>query len=199
MKKLQKKGIAVLSAVMAAALLCCGCASTASDNAVSVNEDGSIQIGNSLLVEPLDSELKISEQLDALAADGLYYATWTIGEPVDYENSDGDTVDLYDAQLYLLLGEYRTEEKAADNLSTWLAAANENYEVLSEEDVVFDSVTYHVISYNCTSETNPYDHGISAFASNGKNAVCAELTCQADFADDLDAIMMDFLKHCTYL
>jgi hypothetical protein len=56
-----------------------------------------------------------------------------------------------------------------------------------------------VITYNCTSETNPYDRGISAFASTGKNAFCAELTCQTDFADDLDAIMMDFLKHCTYL
>jgi hypothetical protein len=116
----------------------------------------------------------------------------------DY-NEDGDTVDLYDAQLYLLSGEYRTAEKAADNAASWLSAAKENYAVISEEDVVYDSVTYHVITYNCTSETNPYDRGISAFASTGKNAFCAELTCQADFADDLDAIMMDFLKHCTYL
>jgi hypothetical protein len=199
MKKICKTGDAVLSTIATAALLCLGCANVTTGNAVSVNEDGSIQIGNSLLVEPLDSELEISEQFDALAADGLYYATWTIGEPVDYENSDGDTVDLYDAQLYLLLGEYRTEEKAADSQSAWLAAAKENYEVLSEEDVVFDSVTYHVITYNCISETNPYDHGISAFATNEKNAVCAELTCQTDFSDDLNAIMMDFLKHCTYL
>jgi hypothetical protein len=182
---------------MITALLCGGCGSVTSGNNVSVNEDGSISIGHSLLVEPLESDLTISEQYDTLAADGLYYATWTIGDPVDYENSDGDTVDLYDAQLYLLLGEYRTDEKASDNLSSWISAAKENYEILSEEDVVCNSVSYHILSYNCVSETNPYARGISAFASVGENAVCAELTCLDEFSGDLDTIMTDFLDHCT--
>ena len=37
-----------------------------------------------------------------------------------YKNSDGDIVDLYDAQLYLLLGEFTSNEKAQDNRNEWI-------------------------------------------------------------------------------
>lgn len=38
-----------------------------------------------------------------------------------YENSDGDTIDLYDAQLYLLSNE-TTDEKAAKKVFWWATA-----------------------------------------------------------------------------
>lgn len=58
----------------------------------------------------------------SLSADGLYYALWTTGNSKKYENSDGETVDLYDAQLYLLLGESKTSEAAAESMENWLTA-----------------------------------------------------------------------------
>lgn len=48
---------------------------------------------------------------DILAANGLYYASWVNGEPQPYENSEGKTVDLYDAQLTLVVQENKTEER----------------------------------------------------------------------------------------
>ena len=77
---------------------------------------------------PLDNK-------DALAADGLYYAAWSCGNAKPYENKDGDTVDLYDAQLYLLLGEAKSTENAQHDKNTWLAAAEENYDVQQKEEI----------------------------------------------------------------
>ena len=76
--------------------------------------------------------LTFLENNEALAAEGLYYATWVDGNSVPYENSDGDTIELYDAQLYFLAGEAPDKDAAQEDCLTWLAAAKENYDVHSE-------------------------------------------------------------------
>lgn len=138
------------------------------------------------------------ENSEALAADGLYYATWVDGGCVPYENSDGDTVDLYDAQLYLLTSEAMSEESAADSCETWLAAARENYQVEQEETVTCNGQPYTWLTYRCIGEDNPYDRGVSAFGICGTTAVCAELTCREDYSGDLAAMLTDFLEGCHY-
>lgn len=151
-----------------------------------------------LTVDNTDSRLTLLSNMDALSADGLYYAAWTMGGSEPYENSDGDTVDLYDAQLYFLLGEFKDAETAQNNLNTWLSAGRTNYEILSEENVTCNGQDYLLITYQFIHEDNPYVRGISAFGVFGNHAACIELTCREGFDEDLKTILIDFLNGCTY-
>ena len=159
---------------------------------------GYAAIGHYLTIKNSGSGLSLLDNIDVLSADGLYYATFTMGTSEPYENSDGDTVDLYDAQLYLVLGEYSNSTNAQNNMNKWLTAAKENYQILQEEEINAGGQSYSLITYRFTNETNPYDRGISAFGIHENNAVCIELTCRENFEDDLRTIMMDFLNNCTY-
>ena len=115
-----------------------------------------------------------------------------------YENSDGDIVDLYDAQLYLLLGEFTSNEKAQDNRNEWNEKAKTNYEISVEEETIYNEHPYLIITYTFPGENNPYSRGVSAFGIYENSAVCIELTCQENFAGDLQAILTEFLENCTY-
>lgn len=159
---------------------------------------GSITIGHNLTIQNTDNRLTLLNSMDVLSGEGLYYATWTIGSSEPFENSDGDTVDLYDAQLYLILGEFQNSKNAKDNMDKWLTAGRTNYEISSEEEITCNGQSYSLITYHCVSENNPYDRGISAFGVCGDNAVCIELTCRENFEEDLRVIITDFLSNCTY-
>ena len=145
-----------------------------------------------------DSRLTLLDKKDALSADGMYYASWTAGSPKEFENSDGDTVDLYDAQLYLLLGESKTPEVAAESMENWLEAGRTNYDVSAEETITCNGQSYTLLSYNFTNEENPYSHGVSAFGVFENCAVCAELTCQEEYSEDLKEMLTAFLEGCSY-
>ncbi len=130
------------------ALTGCASASALSSPAESLDVDAEyVTIGHYLTVDNTDSRLTLLSNMDALSADGLYYAAWTMGGSEPYENSDGDTVDLYDAQLYFLLGEFKDAETAQNNLNTWLSAGRTNYEILSEENVTCNGQDYLLITY----------------------------------------------------
>lgn len=156
-----------------------------------------VTIGNRIGVEDCEP-LTLLESRDTLAADGLYYAAWTDGDCTPYQNSAGDTVDLYDAQLYLLASETTSEESAQTTCDKWLAASKSNYEIESEDTVDCSGQPYTLITYRCISEDNPYDHGVSAFTVHGDLAVCVELNCLKGYFGNLKAIMTDFLNGCHY-
>lgn len=161
-------------------------------------DSGYVTIGSSLTIQNTDSRLTLQNNIDTLASDGLYYAAWTIGNSIPFENSDGDTVDLYDAQLYLLSGEFPSVENAQASAAQWLAAGKANYEILEEEEITCNGQPYTMITYRCISEDNPYDRGISAFGVCGSNAVCVELTCRENFKEDLESILLPFLNSFHY-
>lgn len=188
--------------ILCVALMLTGCGSVFSSIEKEVDtswEDaGFITIGKFLTVQNNDSRLTLQNNLDTLAADGLYYAAWTIGGAEPYENSDGKTVDLYDAQLYLLLGEAHDDAEAQSKMNDWLAVAKTNYDILSEEETACNSQSYTLITYNCVSEENPYARGVSAFGVRNNIAVCIELTCRENFEEELRPILVDFLNSCTF-
>lgn len=159
--------------------------------------DGRTKIGSIMEIDA-PKTLTLLDNKGALAADGLYYATWAAGSPTPYENSDGDTVDLYDAQLYLLASESTDEAAAEKNYQTWLGAAEENYGIASKDEITCSGQSYTFITYQCTSEDTPYDHGVSAFGVCGVNTVCVELTCTENYTEDLTQILTDFLNGCHY-
>ncbi len=183
-----------LLCLISIALLLSGCSSTSSTQ----EETGPLTIGGILKVNNTNDRLILSDNKDVLSSDGLYYASWVLGDARPYENSDGDTIDLYDAQLYLLLEEFVSSEKALSNLDTWIDREKAAYDILSEEEVTCNGQAYTLFIYKCTHEDNPYDHGVSAFGVHDKSAVCIELTCTEDFAEDPKAILTEFLENCTY-
>ena len=176
-----------------------GCSASSAKPAQNTSEiSGDVLIGNYLSIQSIDSRLTLLNNLDTLSADGLYYASWAIGDSQAFENSDGDTVDLYDASLYLLSGEFKNTQYAQENMDSWHAGAKKNYEVLNEEEITCNGQTYSLITYNSTHEDNPYARGISAFGVCENCAVCIELTCRDEFTEDLREILVGFLESCSY-
>lgn len=158
-----------------------------------------IVIGESLKVDTVNSSLILLSNLDTLATDGLYYAAWGTGEKEPYENSNGKTTELYDAQIYLLLGECKNGSMAQDNMDAWLAAAKSNYEVISETEAVYNGQTYTKLIYRFKNTNSPHTDGISVFTVTGGSAVCIELVCREHFQEYLESILSDFLKRCSYI
>ena len=159
---------------------------------------GYITVGNTLTIQNTNDRLSLINNMDALSADGLYYASWAAGSPEAIQNSNGDTINVYDAQLYLLLGEFPDGQSAQDAMDQWLAAGKTNYEVLSEEEITCNGQSYSLITYNCIHDNNPYDCGISAFGIYHNSAVCIELTCRENDRENLKTTMNEFLNNCNY-
>lgn len=167
-------------------------------NADEIADTDYIAIGKRLTVHNTDDRLALLNNMDTLSSDGLYYASWTAGKAEPFENADGDTVDLYDAQLYLLAGEYTDAASAEKNLSDWLEAGRSNYEVSKEQTLTFNGQSYTIITYRFINEENPYSHGMSAFGINENLAVCVELACKEEYNEDLAEMLATFLEGCSY-
>ena len=166
----------------------------------SLTEDSShLTIGNSMEINTTDSDLILLDNMDTLATDGLYYASWGIGEKEPYENSEGKTIDLYDAQIYFLLDEYKDEETAQQNMNSWFTDAKANYEVLNEETITCNEQTYSLITYTFKNKNNPFIQGISVFTVSNNSVICIELTSGKNFEEDLKTVLLDFLNKCTYM
>lgn len=180
-------------------LLAAGCqrAPTATRDGEPWSEDW-IRVGAVLGVEPPGNGLTLLDNKDALAASNLYYAAWTIGERTDYVNADGDTVDLYDAQLYLLLEDCKTEEDAAADAADWQAMEEASYQVTDTVTLVCAGQEFTVLVYEVDREDNPYARGAVAFGVYETHAVNAELTCQDSFEGDALAILTEFLDGFHY-
>lgn len=146
-------------------------------------DSGFLKMGNNLTIKNADNTLTLLDSKDVLSANGLYYATWTMGEEV---------------QLYFVLSEHKNATEADNDMTKWMDLAKSNYEVLTEEEVICNDQPYLLITYNCVNEDNPYDRGISAFGVHDKDTMCAELTCGQNFEGDLKAILINFLDNCTY-
>ncbi len=194
-----KSAIKYVLCITGLLLVITGCSSISSITETEpIDHTAYLTPGRTLEVTNTNESLILYDYKEALAGDGLYYASWRIGDAIPYENSDGDTVDLYDAQLYLLLSEFTSAEKAQENMDAWLDRARSNYEISAEADTVCNEQAYLMITYTFPDENTPYARGVSAFAVHGNSAVCMELTCQEDFAGDLETILTEFLENCSY-
>lgn len=156
-----------------------------------------LTIGNRLTINNIDDSFTLLDHKEALAANGIYYTSFGIGDSENYENSSGEIVDLYDAQLYLLLGETKSENAAKKKKDDWILAAKENYDIL-EEEFYDNELSYSILSYHHKNTNNPYTKGISAFCVFGNNTLCIELTSKENFEEDLKTLLMNFLENLSY-
>ncbi len=155
-------------------------------------------VGTTLGIEEPGNGLTLLDNKDALTASGLYYAAWVIGEAEDYVNADGDTIDLYDAQLYVLLQDCDDETAAQTSVDGWQAQEEEAYNVLSVETATCADQTFTILIYETADEENPYASGVSAFTAYQDHAINVELACQDGFDGDAYAILTEFLEGFHY-
>jgi len=155
-------------------------------------------LGTVLGVEPPQDGLVLLNNDTALAGDDTYYASWVAGERTDYTNAEGKAVDLYPAQVYLLLYGCADENAAREALSDWIAREEETYSVRQRREEVHNAQSYDLLCYDCDLENNPYNRGVSAFARYGRYAVVVELTCTEAFEGNEEAMLARFLDGCHY-
>lgn len=157
-----------------------------------------VTLGPVLGVEPPAHELVLLDNNTALTANDLYYAAWTIGESEPYTNADGEEVQLYDAQLDVLVYGCADSDHAQTAVEEWKARQEDLYASITRQEETHNGQNYTVAAYECSSETNPYSRGVSAFAVCGKYAISMELNCQEGFAGEEGDILADFLEGCRY-
>lgn len=157
-----------------------------------------IMLGTVLGVEEPGDDLTLQDNNSVLTGDDLYYASWVIGEPSSYTNEDGEDVDLYDAQLYLLLAGCADEKYARQSVEDWMAREQETYTVTATRTETRNDQEYTLLVYECGSETNPYSRGISAFTVYGNYALSAELDCRENYTGQESEVLLRFLEGCHY-
>lgn len=155
-------------------------------------------LGSVLGAEEPGNGFSLLDNYSVLTGEDIYYAAWVAGEPTGYTNEDGEDVEVYDAQLYLLAAGCADEAYASQNREEWIARQQETYKVTDSWSETRNGQEYTLLAYVCGSETNPYNRGISAFAVYGTYAVSAELACQQDFAGQEREILLQFLDGCHY-
>ena len=155
-------------------------------------------LGPVLGVETPGNGLTLLNNSAILTADDIFYATWTAGDSEKFTNEDGDEVDVYDAQLYMLAVGCADGENAAKAVQEWTDWETDANAVRQTGSEVYNGQTYDLLYYDCVSDTNPYQRGVTAFTVYGSYAVSAELTCREGYQGDEAAILADMLSRCHY-
>lgn len=179
-----------------AGLLCLFLTGCAEEMGPAKPGDGPLLVGNFVRVD-VPREIRPMEYNDVLAADGMYYAAWSVGESQPYTNEDGDEAEIFDAQVYMVLSEKTSAENAAVALDEMLEMASSRYHVESTVSEDYLGQNYTVITYRYLSETNPYAAGAAAFAVRGDRLINVEVSCREETDDPL-ALLRDFLEGCRY-
>lgn len=191
-----KKTVCLLALAVCLCLAGCGAPpASAADGAAW--SGGWVTVGNVIGVET-PAGMTARENSDALMTNGMFYATWSIGEEQPYVNEEGEDALLYDAQLYLLLAGFGDAAKAEDAATEWLDMARGQYAVEDTCTETCNGQPFTVITYTYQSESNPYARGASAFGVYRNYAVSAELSCQDGFDGSARDILEDFLENCHY-
>lgn len=138
------------------------------------------------------------ENNEALAANGMYYATWSIGEGEPYTNEEGEEAQVYDAQIYLLLGGYKSAEEAGNTLNQWKDMAALQYVIDQTTEEAHNGQGFTVITHSFDSDTNPYARGASAFGVYRNYAISVELACRKGYDGNAAQLLSQFLDSCHY-
>lgn len=178
-------------------LLCLVLAGCAEDLSPAKLGDGPLLVGNLIEVNA-PKRLTPMEYNDVLAADGMYYATWSMGEAQPHTNEDGEEAKIFDAQVYLVLSEKTSTENAQSALDEVLEMANSHYQVESVSTETYEDQFYTILTYRYGSDTNPYTIGAAAYGVRGNCLVNVEVSCLEGGSDPL-TLLGDFLHGCHYI
>lgn len=155
-------------------------------------------VGTILGVEPPEAPWKELDNKAALAGNGLFYAAWTSGTPESYVNEDEETVDLYPAQIYLLLQEREDPAAIQEDVDAWHSLMEQQNVILETSETTVGQQEYTVVTFDYDGADNPYAHGAAAFAAGPGGALCVEVSCQESYEGDATEILLDFLEGCHF-
>ncbi len=179
----------LISLIIVISLMLCGCGSEA--NQTNWDESWTV-IAPFLAAEPMEG-FAFGESDDIFGISGVYYAAWTNGDARSFTNSEGEDTVIFDAQIYVVAQECRTEEEAQQNISAWKAREKQNYQASEEFGITVNDRDYIMMNMVSGNEGNPYGSGTAAFTASGTNAICVELVCSDTFAGDPRSLMEEFL------
>jgi hypothetical protein len=176
--------------VLLLSLLLAGCVSEGSRE----NWDESwTVIAPFLAAEPVEG-FTFGESDDIFGISGVYYAAWTSGEARSFTNAEGEDTVIFDAQIYVVAQECRTESDAQQNITAWKTREKQNYQVSGEVGTTQNGRDYTLLTMTSGNEGNPYGFGAAAFTVSGNNAVCVELVCSDTFTGNPQSVLEAFLN-----
>ncbi len=196
MKKTKRTVCVSLFLVLALALGGCGKRRQVDLEALGWQEDWT-NLDGMLAVEPVEG-FDLGQNNDALAPSGIWVAAWHAGEGEPYTNSDGKDTTLYDAEIYLLIEECRSEAAAQAELQTLENRERENYDCGEKTSSDYAGQEFGVFSMTNPDAENPYARGAAALGARGKYVLTVELLCKADFDGDPGELLRDFLALIHY-
>ncbi len=151
--------------------------------------DDWINLGAVLGVEPLEG-WSLQRNEDALAAEGMYFASWTWGQP---EKDDAGTL-RHPAQLFLVLSECESPADAEALVQEWTGMARETY-VTGEADTLETALgSFTALPYRAADPEASFDLGISCLGIIGSRAVNLEISCRDGVDLDLEQTLTAFLS-----
>lgn len=180
--------------ILILSLLLCGCGSGVKN----ADWAGSRKVIAPFLSSEGTEDFTFGESADTLGLGGVYYATWTNGEQRDFTNADGESTVIFNAQIYVVAEECRTEADAEQSLTVWMAREQQNYSCGETYEVTVNGQTYTLLPMTEGREGNPYPFGCAAFTRFGTNAVCVELVCSDTFAGSPGNVLEAFLNGLYY-
>lgn len=194
---MKKKAVyTALALILAAALT--GCAVAEPDYAALGWEEDWAALGDVLAAEDPEG-FTLEERVNNLSVYGFRYAIWSVGEERSYVNAAGKDAKYYDAEVYLLVQECDTETAAMNMLLEWEARERLSYDCGENTQVSRGGQDYTVVPILAPLEgTVPYQRGLAALTTRGKNAVSVEVLCREGYECDAEKILTDFLSTLHY-
>ena len=176
-----------------------GCGQKKAAAEQSADSKDSILIGSAVKLDRVPDGFYPDTSSEALAANGMYYYSWKLGESTAGEDTeDAAGADYTDAQIYLITYEAVDGEDAASKNAAWQAGAKQHYTIETESEASAGGHRWQMISYRIKSSDSPFTHGISAFCADDNCAVCAELSCSDSYTDDQEMVLKDFLESLSF-
>ncbi len=141
----------------------------------------------------------LGEYNDALAVNAIWYAVWNCGtDPQAITNAEGQEASVYDAQIFLVLKGFGSEEDAKASVDDWIEREAQGYETGEFKELSAAGQIFSTRLLLAAKAENPYSHGAAAFAVRGKLAISAELLCTESFGGDPEVILEQFLNGFHY-
>lgn len=182
----------ILALVLTLTLLLTGCAAYPTPPEVAA--DGTpwgtdwTNFGAVMGVAPVE-EWTEQRNEDVLAAEGMYFASWTYGEAE--LNAEGETV--YPAQVFLVVSQCESASGAEDAVQEWLDMARETY--IAEEPWLLDHThgSFTMLPYRVDGGEDSFVRGMAAYGVRGDLAINLEFSCRENVSLDPELTLTAFL------
>ncbi len=147
-----------------------------------------ITLGSIVGAETLDG-WTVERNEDVLAAEGMYYVVWTMGDALTYANEAGDEITTHDAEIHLVVTETETPEDAAATATDLETLTTQRYP---------DAVSFLEEHSEQPFQIWTYSGGASATAIRDTCVIHLDITTLETFDHPPYEVLTQFLNHLHY-